>query len=237
MYLSQFYTAMFVVPKIKIFWLFILIPALLYTGFYTMDHKLSAVRIKNVNGISMEPTIKDRSKVALKPSIGKITLNSVYTIERDEEKSLLIKRVIAGPGDKLTFNSLTGEWLKINDTEIIYQPLQGEHPVQYKFTRNDQTLRLQVIKRLNKYLGIETYTLHLPGLDAKIDRNRLTLDIVRFPFLRQHANSAGTTEITVPKDHYFVMSDNWVGNIDSRFFGPIHRSQFIDKASGILTTL
>ena len=119
--------------------------------------KLFVIDILHISGTSMEPTLKNGSKVAVnklayglaKPFRGEFffqwnrpKLNDIVIYLHDNK--IVIKRVIGTSGDQLEFSENSGYTVKINQKEISLTPVQFQRmknfekiPEDFVFTLGD----------------------------------------------------------------------------------------------------
>lgn len=185
--------------------------------------------ISNITGVSMLPTVESGDKAIFKKIFTNDLVGKVHSVSTFKTSYIdsgttgnLIKRVIAGPGDTLVFDVRSGEWLEINGQKVIINPpLQHKNRVQaYK----EKTIEL--IAGRVEHLGNPIYRAPANKIRA--------IGLLHYPYLTEHATSTGLVVVNVPEDHYFVMSDNWVSNLDSRYFGPIHKRYLRHRALAII---
>ena len=74
-----------------------------------------------------------------------------------------------------------------------------------------------------------------PGDKIKIENGRVIRNgtALKEPYARPCGTAPGCDypqEITIPKDHYFMMGDNRGSSDDSRFWGPVPRGWIIGQA-------
>ena len=132
----------------------------------------------------------------------------VVTFPSPEDERLLVKRIVAGPGDTV---ALDNNELIINDERASYSPLGAEQishlPVQdahrYEFLRES-------------ILGSERLVMRLKSGQPRM-------------------NSFST--IRVPDGHYLMMGDNRDNSRDSRAIGFISRDRILGRARTVAFSL
>ena len=175
---------------------------------------------------SMRPLLKPGSVVILNkigfnnlPFINNSFLNN-QNIERGEVitfysklfKEVLIKRVIAKPGDTIVYDDK--KQLFINGKKVEYKTTGNQ------VTYNDEDTGKQVVE--NEYSN--------GSYNILLDPNAIW-------FHKEIANNNDCKltekELTckVPDDKYFVMGDNRDNSYDSRYFGFVDKSSLIGKYS------
>lgn len=219
--------------KMKLWKKIILVLLLLIVGFAIFSPARMHSRIV---GISMTPTIEDGDIAILERRLSDPIIGGIYTVSGlvvfNKGKVVptnLIKRVIAGPGDRLVFHVATGEWLSINGQKVIIERSMT-YPDAVLTSMESKTYgeKIRLTAGINKFLNTPVYQMKIDNPNATPSRAAFAKTIVNLPYLKTREDKNGLMEVRVPKDHYFLMSDNRAGNIDSRFFGPVHKS-FIDK--------
>lgn len=179
-----------------------------------------------IEGNSMMPAIQngDRllmSKAFFKPKVGGIYSVAERSTPANPDKGL-VKRVIAGPGDVLEFNAHTGEWLSYNGNAVV---VAENNDLPWKLLSSKETDSYGALLKLrgafNHLLQLPMYRL-LPEQPIDNEKQRLFLKkVLHYPYIQQRQSANGLTKVVVPAGHYFVMSDNWSSNLDSRLFGPL----------------
>ncbi|MCC5453142.1 signal peptidase I [Rheinheimera sp. UJ51] len=209
-------------------WLWLFVPLLMASMFLTWVAFSTNSYIANITGISMLPLIKNGDKafmqsVGSKIEVGKIHGVSSFKTSYSETgvSPNLMKRIIAGPGDTLVFHASTGEWLSINGQDVVISPAQGH-----------EDLFLTNASKTYKLLAGEIE--HLKTPIYRVETNNVNDMPITFAYLNEHADVDHKVVVHVPDDHYFVMSDNWLGNLDSRYFGPIHKRHLRFKVVAVL---
>ncbi len=119
-----------------------------------------------------------------------------------------IKRVVAGPGDKV---QVVAGQLFINDKKI-QREFVDEVELTLRNKKNNNGL-LPAMRYIETLPNGSSYTV----LDSKVSRS---------------GDHFGP--ITVPEEHYFVLGDNRNHSQDSRFIGTIPRSHIIGRAQGVI---
>ncbi len=190
----------------------------------------SVIRV-NIQGNSMMPFIHNGDRLLmssffLKPKVGKvysIAAGATYA----NPKMGMVKRVIAGPGDVLEFNAHSGEWLSYNGQAVVI----NEHSDLPRYKKHSEEADskgavLSLVPAFNQLMQLPMYRL-LPDQPLhSASQQRFYKRVLKYPFIQQRAAANGLTKVTVPAGHYFVMSDNWGSNLDSRFFGPLPEQVF-----------
>ena len=127
----------------------------------------------------------------------------------ENETTDFIKRVIAGPGDK-----------------IYYQ-----HKRLYLTRACDGCLEYELIDNVEientAASGISQYLETLDGQKFLIQQNMAKPDLIQHYFRQQGMRSG---EWLVPAGHYFVMGDNRDNSLDSRYWGFVPEQNIVGKA-------
>ena len=119
----------------------------------------------------------------------------------------LVKRVVGLPGDTV---ELRNEQLIINDQPVNYAPLSAK--ISSQLPEAEQQESRFATEQLPEHPHA---VMAIPNLPAK--------------------RSFGPLQI--PAGHYFMMGDNRDNSFDSRYYGPVARSQIIGKATGVVYSL
>lgn len=119
----------------------------------------------------------------------------------------LVKRVVAGPGEKL---ALVNNILTINDTPAAYEPLT---PAELE------------------NLPPEFASTHVFASEDLRGREHIVMLSPKRPSMRNFG------PIVVPPDHYFVLGDNRDASGDSRVFGVVHRDLIVARSSCVVISL
>ena len=125
-----------------------------------------------------------------------------------EDGIRLVKRVIALPGDKV---SMINNTLYINGERLDYEK--------------------EVDKKYEQYLPEEEKDGSIMAMEDLDGHYHAVMSIPGIPNARRTFS-----EITIPKDSYFVMGDNRDNSKDSRFFGVVDRRSIIGQAKGVITS-
>lgn len=185
----------------------------------------------NIHGNSMMPFIHDGDRLVMSSFFRKPKVGKVYSIAAGatyaNPKMGLVKRVIAGPGDVLEFNAQSGEWLSYNGQAVVI----NEHSdlPRYKMHSEEADSKgavLSLVPAFNQLMQLPMYRLLPEQPLHSASQQRFYKTVLTYPFIQQRAAANGLTKVTVPAGHYFVMSDNWGSNLDSRFFGPLPEHVF-----------
>jgi signal peptidase I len=119
----------------------------------------------------------------------------------------LVKRVVGIPGDRI---ELKNNKLYVNSNPVEYDPLDP--------------------KIIDDIPSAERPMFHF-SLEDLTGRKHPVMTIPG----RASADSFDT--IHVPPHHYFVMGDNRDNSFDSRYFGPVDRSQIVGRAVAVVASL
>lgn len=186
------------------------------------------VRI-NVVGNSMLPAFSHGTVILMQKRFFKPEIGQVYAIDRSfipEEYHMnmsLVKRVVAGPGDVIVFDAETGEPVSKNGLGVKFTSLEGKVRsfLLESHEENSYGATLRVVPAYNDAFGIQSYRID-PGQEIKSGDQRAFLkEVLNYPFIQEQAKLQGQrfVTLTVPSEHYFVLSDNLSSNLDSRYFG------------------
>lgn len=208
--------------------------AVVLAGTYYYTQVLS---VGNVKGVSMMPELNNGDRAIFQKRFFSPKIGEIYLVDRADAPEHsdgvvynLIKRVVAGPGDELSFNPQTGEWLTLNGGRVAVDLMDAQKSL-ILTSQGGKSKGEQVSLNLGVNLvnNINVYKVDESSLHGTQKKEVLKRELLNFPFLRKVANAQNVAVVTVPKDHYFVMSDNWSGNVDSRYFGPIHKKHLASR--------
>lgn len=184
-----------------------------------------------IEGNSMMPAIQNGDRLLMSKAFFKPKVGGIYSVAEgstlaNPDKGL-VKRVIAGPGDVLEFNAHTGEWLSYNGNAVV---VAENNDLPWKLLSSKETDSYGALLKLrgafNHLLQLPMYRL-LPEQSIDNEKQRLFLKkVLHYPYIQQRQSANGQAKVIVPAGHYFVMSDNWSSNLDSRFFGPLPERAF-----------
>jgi signal peptidase I len=183
-----------------------------------------------VNGISMMPSIAHGEVYGTVTFWGSVKRHDVFMINPDyiEEPGIkhpggpYMKRIVGLPGDTLTFSKKDGSLLHINGLEINLS--RAPEYTGYK-------MRSKLPKSKGATITNHAYQLTMGDVSYPIyraDNSEFASDfklksytdvVFNFPWLSKQKHSGETVSVTVPKDHYFSLSDNRPAGTDSRHFG------------------
>ena len=130
--------------------------------------------------------------------------NDVIVFRSPTDGTVLVKRVIAVPGDTI---AMTNDQLIINGKNAVYASL---NPAQTKDL--SPALRAACVFATEKVAGATHAVMATPKLPAM--------------------RSFGP--IVVPPDHYFVLGDNRDNSADSRYIGAIPRQNVLGRSSRVV---
>lgn len=185
----------------------------------------------NVIGNSMMPFFQDGAVLLMQKRILSPDIGDVYGIEgvklsyHPQWGEKLIKRVVAGPGDTLTFNVESGEMITFNGQSVSY-PIRRDAKAYLLQSEEDNSFGevVRILPARNTVLNIDVLRVE-PDQDVSDPKRKLFVDRIRdYPFLLSQAKGKALVTMTVPDEHYFVLSDNMSSNLDSRYFGFVPES-------------
>ncbi|MBQ7453180.1 MAG: signal peptidase I [Clostridia bacterium] len=141
-----------------------------------------------------------------------IIVNDSYTTT----KHSIIKRIIATPGQTITFETY-------GEIVTIYHDIYHLESTQY----------IKYCVKVDNVVLSEDYIANEPMVIEKDSQ------IKGYPFYNAFSSALsaknlteeGSFSYTLRSDEYFVMGDNRNNSIDSRYFGPIHKSDIVGKYS------
>lgn len=191
---------------------------------------MSITRV-DIKGNSMMPFIYNGDRLVMSSFFRKPKVGKVYSIAAGatyaNPKMGMVKRVIAGPGDVLEFNAQSGEWLSYNGQAVVINE-QSDLPRYKKYSEeaDSKGAVLSLVPAFNELMQLPMYRLRPDQPLHSASQQRFYKTVLTYPFIQQRAAANGLTKVTVPAGHYFVLSDNWGSNLDSRFFGPLPEHVF-----------
>ncbi|MCD5396252.1 MAG: signal peptidase I [Candidatus Pacebacteria bacterium] len=93
--------------------------------------------------------------------------------------------------------------------------------------RNPNNLRQRLIKRI---IGLPNETVKIKNGVVIIEKEGKSF-VLKEPYLKKGTKTWGKLEIHLKENQYFVLGDNRIFSLDSRFFGPVDRSLIIGKVA------
>jgi signal peptidase I len=194
-----------------------------------------------VNGISMMPSIAHGEVYGTVTLWNSVERHDVFMINPDHIESPgvkhpagpYMKRIIGLPGDTLTFSKEDGSLLRINERDISLS--RASEYSGYK-------MRSKLPESKGATINNHAYLLTMDDVSYPIFRSEISAfasnsklkkytDIVfNFPWLSRQEHNGKTVSVTVPKDHYFSLSDNRPAGTDSRHFGFVPKRALQQKA-------
>lgn len=103
--------------------------------------------------------------------------------------------------------------------------------ISYRFS-SIQRFDIVVIKYKDEYLIKRV--IGLPGEKIRYEDNKLYVNGKYVEEEFNHKSTPSFSEITVPKNQYFVMGDNRTNSLDSRMIGPIDKKYIKGKTSFVI---
>lgn len=191
------------------------------------------------SGYSMLPNYWPEQIITGHKNFKEIVRHQVYMTTEDRHQravggtvtdSVLTKRVIGLPGDQLTFDRQSGALLRINQQHVSYAA--APHLVALKTTDkiNHSVWHTQAYRYTDGFGGDFLVYQLLPGQQGAADpqTQRSMSKYTQFTYLNQ-LSASSDTEVTVKlgADEYFLLSDNRTIGVDSRYYGPVSRSEFL----------
>lgn len=173
----------------------------------------------------MNNTYKSGDKVLIMKSFYTITYNDVLIFEHKNKK--MIKRCVGLSGN--TFKIINGKIYSNN--ELIPLP---EKAVNKNISESDAFTKAEIYNTFGKndwtLYNFGPYLIPKKGKKINLDKkNRVLygklLDEERVDF-RTFEND---TDYTFHNDFYFLVGDNRVESVDSRFFGPVKKTDIRGK--------
>lgn len=163
--------------------------------------------IYDINGSGMNPVLKKGDRFISKLT-KKVNYGDIVVFEYPDDESLVyIQRIIAMPGDKI----------EIKDKRVI---LNGKELTLNKLNTDMK----DNLDELYLSRDISIYEEHNNKRSYSI-----ALDKAKFSSDNYH-------EISIPKDHYFVLGDNRNHSADSRYWGLVPKKNIIGVARYIYFT-
>lgn len=184
-----------------------------------------------ISGNSMMPVIYDGDRLRMSRLFTAPEVGEIYSIKAGataaNQNVGLLKRVIAGPGDVLEFHAATGEWLSYNGVKVVITENRDLKSYKsYSKEPDSYGALLSVQGGFNQLSNLPLYRLQPNQPLYSAEQKRYYKTMLHYPYIQGRASIDGITKVTVPPGHYFVMSDNWTGNLDSRYFGPLPERVF-----------
>lgn len=194
------------------------------------------------HGHSMLPSIPAGVMITATRRFGTPERGDIFVVHQDKTEmpterkpdGPYIKRIVGIPGDHMEFNSNDGSVYSINNRRVNYQET-SDFP-KFNFTST-------LAEMPDASIAVDAYTIELDNLsypaylaDRKVFAHSSVEDefaqlVFTYPWLELQDMSNGKYQVQIPEGHYFVSSDNFIGE-DSRHFGLIHKSALISKFKG-----
>lgn len=192
------------------------------------------ITFHTVNGTSMAPNFDDGEIhtvyrlefLSSEPQRGDVV--SAH-LDPENQEATYLKRVIGVEGDKIRF-TIDGLLLSINDEWVEYGDVSSATTYIHQYSDSqlaptlDTAAFSKVINESHSGISYDIMFLHSPpsamGTYSYLERKRTSGYYDTFTY-----NEDGIAEIVVPKEHYFLLSDNRPSGFDSRVTGFLHKSK------------
>lgn len=215
----------------------------LYVSFIVVKVQLNPTQI--VVGASMTPNIMPDDKIRSSALFDKPIKGNIYVIDDSmishpdvkHEGGSYIKRVVAGPGDHITLNPVTGSLHAINNNKIAIAPMKSIKSHAVKSKHKDSAGITFSIHGFKETIEGIAYNIYMPEKRAFANDKRMksfSKLVFNYPWLKsQPVGIDGLVRLTVPNDKFFVLSDNRVMGTDSRHFGWVDKDAFEYEFKGV----
>jgi signal peptidase I len=194
------------------------------------------------HGHSMLPSIESGKVILATRSFENVFRGDIFVINQNKTEmptertpdGPYIKRVLGMPGDILTLSKDDGSLEAVNGELVSYEANESYPRFSFNSTQDSMPNQSIPVSAYTVSVGSLSYPAYLA--DKKIFASTSRLSdfaemVFNYPWLEQQDASGGHYYVEIPDAHYFVASDNFIGE-DSRHFGLVHRSAFIYKFKG-----
>jgi len=204
---------------------------------YTVNYFFPTYKIE---GISMLPSIQpghSYSSIALWDEVNR---HDIFAITSDKltypggktADAPYVKRIIGIPGDKLIFNTNSGQLVKLNGIAVDTKP--DKQLVSFSLTSKLAKSKGSVIWSHPYVVSFakKAYSVYEPDKKAFANEAKIksySSVIFNYPFLKEQSNGELFTTIDIPSGYYFALSDNRTAGIDSRHFGLVPEGSLKNK--------
>lgn len=200
-------------------------------------HSTATQETFRTSGLSMLPNYWPAQSVVGNSQFDHVQRGQAYmtsdakyrqTLGEASTNAVSLKRVVGTPGDVLVFDTASGQMLSINGTQVAYETTEGYS--NFETTESSTGTSVVAPLLLQKSPGSAPYMVYQITESQQqaltTAQQALVKTYTAFTYLKSlHQDAQGDTTITLADDEYFLLSDNRVVGVDSRYYGPVSRAE------------